>query len=137
MACQTIAANQNSCIKAKDVCWIVNPQEFTSTARRKILPFPCFTLKEIHVSISAFVACLSKENHSKSYNRDRQTCRNSSSEKLGTYTYTGDRYDQRNYLITVYILCNAKLFKARRNIGIYYINIILKDFFWLSKVENV
>ena len=109
MACKTIAAVQNACINTKDVCWIVKPAGiiFTSTARRKILPFPCFTLTEIHVLISAFVACWSKEFHSNAhllirYNRDRHTCRNSSSEKLGTYTYIGDPYDQRNYLITVY-----------------------------------
>ena len=59
------------------------------------------------VSTSAFVASWSTEFNSKEhllirYNRDRHTCRNSSSEKLGTYTYIRDPYDQRNYLITVY-----------------------------------
>ena len=49
----------NACINLKDVCWIVKPAGIisTSTARCKILPFPCFTLTEIHELISAFVAC--------------------------------------------------------------------------------
>ena len=59
----------------------------------EIIPFPLFTITEILVPISAFVACWSTEFHSNErlpirFNRDRHTCR--SSEKLDTYTYIGD-----------------------------------------------
>ena len=59
-----------------------------------VIQFPCFSLTGILCLIDAFVVGWSKEFHSKerlhlliNYNRDRHTCINPSSKKLGTYVY--------------------------------------------------
>ena len=77
----------------------------TSTARSKILHFPCYTHTEIFMD--AYVKDCNKESHCKEilqhlpieYNHDWYTCSNSIS-KLGRYI--GDPHDRNKYFNTVY-----------------------------------